>query len=94
MPRTPCPLPWEPPLGFATGGRAEGLSTLGRAGMPVAWAAVAWTFFVFFVCMLANTLAMIAFAVLLAGLALLWFAVVERRFVGPKVALADFEDRA
>jgi amino acid transporter len=66
---------------------------LGRAGVAVAWAAVAWTGIVFFVCTLANALAMAVFAGLLVGLAGLWGLVVRRRFTGPKVDLAHFEGR-
>jgi amino acid transporter len=67
---------------------------LGRAGVPVAAAAVAWTLLVFVVCALANVLAMRLFAGLLAGLAALWFGDVRRRFRGPAVDLAHFEQRA
>ena len=59
--------------------------------MPVAWAAVAWTGVVGFVCTLANPLAMEIFAALLVVLAVLWTTRVRARFAGPKVDLAHFE---
>jgi amino acid transporter len=65
--------------------------TLGRAGVAVAWAAVAWTGFVEVVCGLANQLAMAGFAVLAAGLWLLWVLRARGRFLGPKVDLTRFE---
>jgi amino acid transporter len=65
--------------------------SLGRAGTPVAWAAVGWTLFVFVVCTLANAAAMAAFVVILGLLAALWGLVVRRSFRGPKVDLAHFE---
>jgi amino acid transporter len=67
---------------------------LGRAGVAVAWAAVGWTLFVFAVCALANTLSIQIFAVLLVGLAALWFSLVRRKFVGPRFDLAHFEEAA
>jgi amino acid transporter len=67
---------------------------LGRAGVPVATAAVAWTMLVFVVCALANALAVRLFVGLLAVLAALWFGDVRRRFRGPAVDLAHFEERA
>jgi amino acid transporter len=67
--------------------------SLGRAGLSVAAAAVAWTLFVFVVCALANALAMRLFAGLLVALAALWFGDVRRRFRGPAVDLAHFEQR-
>jgi hypothetical protein len=63
----------------------------GRAGVPLAWAAVAWSMGVGFVCTLANPLAMEIFAALLAALAVLWTTVVRARFEGPRVDLAHFE---
>ena len=63
----------------------------GRAGVPIAWAAVAWAVGVGFVCTLANPLAMEIFAALIAALAVLWVTAVRTRFVGPKVDLAHFE---
>ncbi len=65
---------------------------LGRAGVAIAWAAVGWSLFVFVVCTLANALSIRIFAVLLAGLAALWFFVVRRTFIGPHIDLAHFED--
>ena len=69
----------------------RGAWNYGRAGVPVAWAAVAWTGVVGFVCTLANPLAMEIFAVLLVVLAVLWTTRVRARFAGPKVDLAHFE---
>ena len=65
---------------------------LGPAGVFVAWAAVGWTAFVFVVCGLANGLSLIIFVVLVLGLAALWQFGVRRRFTGPRVDLAHFED--
>ncbi len=70
-----------------------GAWNLGRAGVAVAGAAVAWTLVVFVVCALANALAMGIFAGLLAVLAALWFGSVRARFRGPAVDLAHFERR-
>jgi amino acid transporter len=67
--------------------------SLGRAGLPVAAAAVLWTLFVFLVCALANALAMRLFAGLLVALAALWFGDLRRRFRGPAVDLAHFEQK-
>ena len=85
------------PIGLGAVARAQGRWTrpgpwsLGRAGVPVAWAAVAWTLFVFVVCTLANGAAMLAFAVILGLLTALWLVVVRKTFQGPKVHLAQFE---
>jgi amino acid transporter len=65
--------------------------SLGRAGVAVAWAAVAWTVFVFAVCTLANALAMELFGAFVVLLAVLWLLVVRRGFSGPSVDLAHFE---
>jgi hypothetical protein len=65
--------------------------TLGRAGVAVAWAGVAWTGFVEIVCGLSNQLAMAGFAALAAGLWLLWVLRARGRFLGPKVDLTRFE---
>jgi amino acid transporter len=64
------------------------------AGVPIAWAAVAWTVFVLGVCTLANGLAMAIFAAILVFLAVLWVAWVKPRFRGPKVDLSHFERTA
>jgi amino acid transporter len=69
----------------------RGAWNFGRAGAPIAWAAVAWAAGVAFVCTLANPLAMEIFVVLIALLGVLWIAAVRRRFEGPKVDLAHFE---
>jgi len=85
------------PIALGAVARARGRWTrrgpwsLGRAGVPVAWAAVAWTAFVFVVCTLANAAAMVAFVVILGLLGGLWVLVVRREFRGPKVDLAHFE---
>jgi amino acid transporter len=63
----------------------------GRAGVPLACAAVAWTLCVFAICALANALAMELFAALLVVLGTLWVLVVRRGFQGPTVDLAHFE---
>lgn len=65
---------------------------LGRFGVLVAWVAVVWSAFVLAVCSLPpNQLpaAMLAGAVLL--LSSLYFAVVRKRFEGPRVKLAALE---
>jgi amino acid transporter len=84
-------------LGAVARGRGRwtrsGPWSLGRAGVPVAWAAVAWTLLVFVVCTLANAAAMASFVVILGLLAALWTLVVRRSFRGPKVDLAHFESR-
>jgi amino acid transporter len=72
----------------------RGAWDFGRAGVPLAWTAVAWACGVGFVCALANPLGMEIFTGLLAALGVLWFTVVRRRFEGPKVDLAHFEREA
>lgn len=85
------------PIGLGAAARSRGRWTkrgplnLGRAGVPVAWAAVGWTLVVAFVCTLANRLAMGAFVGLLAFLAVLWVLRVRSRFTGPQVDLAHFQ---
>jgi amino acid transporter len=69
----------------------RGAWNYGRAGVPLAWAAVAWSGVVGLVCTLANPLAMELFAALLVALAVLWTTRVRARFAGPKVDLAHFE---
>ncbi len=73
--------------------RRRGAFDLGRAGVPLAWAAVAWAGLVGVVCALANALSIVLFAALLAGLAALWLGRVRARFTGPRVDLAHFEGR-
>jgi hypothetical protein len=68
--------------------------SFGAAGVPLAWAAVAWTVFVLGVCTLANALAMELFGVILVALVILWTARVKPRFRGPKVDLSHFERAA
>jgi amino acid transporter len=88
------------PIALGVAARVQGRWTqrgpwnLRRAGVPVAVAAVAWTLLVFVVCALANALAMRLFAGLLTALGALWFGDVRRRFRGPAVDLAHFEQRA
>jgi len=85
------------PIALGAAARAGGRWTrpgpwsLGRTGVPVAWAAVAWTAVVFVVCTLANAAAMAGFAVIVGMLGALWALVVRRAFKGPKVDLAHFE---
>jgi amino acid transporter len=65
---------------------------VGRFGVPVAWVAVAWSLVVLVVCSLPpNQLpaAMLAGAVLALGI--LYFALVRKRFKGPRVKLAALE---
>jgi amino acid transporter len=62
---------------------ARGKWSLGRASIPIAWAAVAWTILVGFVCWLANRFAMETFAGLLVVLAVMWRFGVRTRFTGP-----------
>jgi amino acid transporter len=69
----------------------RGLWTLGRAGVPLAWIAVAWTALVEVVCGLANRLAAVAFAGLAAVLVVMWLGYVRHRFRGPRVDLQHFE---
>jgi amino acid transporter len=69
----------------------RGAWDFGRAGVPIAWAAVVWAAGVGFICTLANPLAMEIFAALIVVLAVLWATAVRARFVGPKVDLAHFE---
>ena len=88
------------PIALGAVARARGRWTkmgpwhFGAAGVPVAWAAVAWTVFVLGVCTLANALAMTIFAAIVVSLAVLWLAWVQRRFRGPKVDLSHFERAA
>ncbi len=65
---------------------------LGGAGVAVAWAAVAWSAFVLVVCSLPpNALPAKMLVGALAALGVLWFAVVRKRFEGPRVTLAALE---
>jgi amino acid transporter len=66
--------------------------SLGRAGPGIAIASVVWTVVVFVVCALANGLAMELFAGVVVVLGVLWLSWVRRRFKGPKVDLAHFEN--
>jgi len=85
------------PIALGAAARVRGRWTrpgpwsLGRLGVPLACAAVAWTAGVFVVCALANPLSVGLFAGLLVALAALWALVVRRRFMGPKVDLAHFQ---
>jgi amino acid transporter len=74
--------------------RRRGPFSLGRAGVPLAWAAVAWSAAVGGICAVANALSMGLFVALLAGLAGLWIGRVRARFTGPRVDLAHFERRS
>jgi amino acid transporter len=65
---------------------------LGRLGVPIAWVAVFWSIVVLVVCCLPpNQLPaqMLGGAVVLLGL--LYFAVIRKRFEGPRVKLATLE---
>lgn len=73
--------------------RRKGAFNLKRAGVPVAWLAVVWAGVIAGVCGLANALSLGLFALLLVGLATLWFGWVRARFTGPRVDLAHFEER-
>jgi hypothetical protein len=53
--------------------------------------AALWSAFVVVVCAYANGLSGALLGGVVLALAVLWFAVVRRRFVGPKVTLAGFE---
>lgn len=67
---------------------------LGRFGVAIAWAAVAWSVAVLVVCGLPpNVLPAKMLAGAVAGLAALWFLVVRKRFEGPRVTLATLEAR-
>ena len=66
--------------------------TCGAAATPLAVAAVVWAGFVGVVCGLADPPALAMFGALLLGVAALWFASFRRRFEGPRVTLASFED--
>jgi amino acid transporter len=67
--------------------------SLGRLGVPAAWAAVVWTAGVVGVCTLANRLATAMLGGVLGALAVLWWTWVRARFAGPPVDLAHFEER-
>ena len=61
-------------------------------GIPVAWVATLWCGFVLVVCSLPpNVVAAKMLGGVVVVLALIWFGAVRRRFVGPKVNLAEFE---
>ncbi|MGD0675030.1 MAG: amino acid permease [Polyangiaceae bacterium] len=85
------------PIALGAAARASGRWTkrgawnLGRAGLPIAWAALAWTMGVGVVCALANARAMEALLGLMAAFAILWRTRVRARFTGPKMDLAHFE---
>ena len=65
---------------------------LGRAGVPIAWAAVAWSAVVLAVFAVPpNTGLALVLLGLVAALAVAWVAIVRRRFVGPRVAIAELE---
>jgi amino acid transporter len=82
-------------LGATARGRGRwsrmGPWNLGRAGVPIAWAAVGWTGVVLGVCTLANGFAMGIFGAVLAALGALWRFWVKPRFQGPKVDLSHFQ---
>jgi len=72
--------------------RKPGRFNLGRLGIGVAWLAVVWAGFVFVVCAMANGLATLLFVGLLVALIGMWVGMVRKRFTGPKVDLAQFEE--
>ncbi len=70
----------------------KGPFDLRGAGVPVAWAALAWCTFVLVVCALPpNQLPALLLGALAVILAIAWFSFVHRRFAGPKVSLANLE---
>ena len=72
--------------------RTPGPFSLGRAGVPVAWAAVAWSVLVLVVCGLPpNDLPAKMLVGTLVLLGVLWTLVVRKRFEGPRVTLAALE---
>ncbi len=72
--------------------RRRGPFSLGRLGAPIAWGAVLWTGFVLVVCTLPpNRVAGGMLAGMVVVLAVVWVAVVRRRFAGPEVSLAALE---
>jgi amino acid transporter len=74
--------------------KTMGPLSLGRAGRPLAWAAVAWCVVVLVVCSLPpNTLAAKMLGGCVVLLAVVYAAVVRRRFTGPRVDLAHFEQK-
>ncbi len=85
------------PIALGAAARAGGRWTqrgswnLGRAGIPVAWAAVGWTVAVAAILALANAGAVAAFAGLTGVLVAVWRWRVRARFKGPKIDLAHFE---
>lgn len=74
--------------------RRMGPWQLGRAGLPIAWGAVAWTAIVLAVFAVPpNQVFALVLAGLLAALAIVWFAIVRGRFAGPKVHIDTLEGR-
>ena len=72
--------------------RTPGPFSLGRAGVPVAWAAVVWSVLVLVVCGLPpNDLPAKMLGGTLVLLGVLWTLVVRKRFEGPRVTLAALE---
>jgi amino acid transporter len=69
----------------------RGAFAFGGAGVPLAWAAVAWSLVVGLVCTLANRLATEIFGVVLVACAALWAGYVRTRFAGPAVDLSRLD---
>jgi amino acid transporter len=72
--------------------RTRGPWNLGALGIPVAWAAAAWTLFVLGVCSLPpNATAGPAVVGVALVLGAVYVTFVRGRFTGPKIALSDWE---
>jgi len=88
------------PIGLGAIARRAGTWThrgpwqLGGAGVPLAWAAVAWSACVCVLSSYADPLSIAILGGIVAALAALWFLNVRGRFRGPEVTLAAFERRA
>lgn len=89
------------PIGLGVVARRRGMwrtlgpFNLGGAGVPVAWAALAWSIFVLVVCSLPpNQLPAGMLGALVVVLVVVYAGSLRGRFVGPKVTLANLEGRA
>lgn len=74
--------------------RHRGPWQLGRAGVPIAWAAVGWALCVLAVSTLADPLSTKMLAGIAVAFGALWIVRVRARFRGPEVALDAFERSA
>lgn len=86
------------PIACGLRARARGTWTrrgpfrLGALGVPIGWAALAWSAFVLVVCSLPpNLVPALALAALVFTLLVAWRVRVRRHFRGPKVTLASLE---